>query len=72
VDGLLDGNSRVEREVRVFEDLPASAEPGTKLGEVVVRVDGELVGESPLVARKGYEEASLWDRVWYTASSLWK
>jgi serine-type D-Ala-D-Ala carboxypeptidase (penicillin-binding protein 5/6) len=71
VDGLVDGNSRVEREVRVFEDLPASAKPGTKLGEVVVRVDGERVGESPLVGRKGYEEASLWERVWYTASSLW-
>ena len=72
VDGLLDGNSRVERGVRVFEDLPASARPGTKLGEVEVRVDGERVGESPLVARRGYEEASLWERVWYIASSLWK
>jgi D-alanyl-D-alanine carboxypeptidase (penicillin-binding protein 5/6) len=72
VDGLVDGNSRVERGVRVFEDLPASAKPGTKLGEIVVRVDGVRAGESPLVARKGYEEASLWERVWYTASSLWK
>jgi D-alanyl-D-alanine carboxypeptidase (penicillin-binding protein 5/6) len=70
VDGLLDGNSRVERGVRVFEDLPASARPGTKLGEVVVRVDGERVGESPLVARKGYEEASLWERVWYTVGGI--
>jgi len=72
VDGLVDGNSRVECGVRVFEDLPASARPGTKRGEVVVRVDGERVGESPLVARNGYEEASLWERVWYTVSSLWK
>ena len=70
VDGLVDGNSRVGREVRVFEDLPASAGSGTKLGEVVVRVDGERVGESPLVASKGYEEASLWERVWYTVGGI--
>ena len=70
VDGLVDGNSRVGREVRVFEDLPASARPGTKFGEVVVRVDGERVGESPLVASKGYEEASLWERVWYTVGGI--
>ena len=70
VDGLVDGNSRVEREARVFEDLPASARAGTKLGEVVVEVDGERVGESPLVARKGYEKASLWERVWYTVVGI--
>ena len=71
VDGLLDGTSDVEREVRVFENLPGSARPGIKLGEVVVRVDGERVGESALVARRGYDEASLWEQVWYTASRLW-
>jgi D-alanyl-D-alanine carboxypeptidase (penicillin-binding protein 5/6) len=71
VDGLVDGTPDVEREVRVLEDLPGSARPGTKLGAVVVRVDGERVGESALVARGGYDEASLWERVWYTASSLW-
>ena len=70
VDGLVDGNARVEREARVFEDLPASARAGTKLGEVVVEVDGERVGESPLVARKGYEKASLWERVWYTVVGI--
>ena len=69
--GLVDGDSDVACEVRVFEDLPGSAEAGAKLGEIVVRVDGERVGESPLVARKGYDEASLWERMWYTASSLW-
>jgi serine-type D-Ala-D-Ala carboxypeptidase (penicillin-binding protein 5/6) len=66
----VDGDSKVEREPRVAEDLPASARPGTKLGEVVVKVDGERVGESPLVARKGYEEASLWQRVWYTVGGI--
>jgi D-alanyl-D-alanine carboxypeptidase (penicillin-binding protein 5/6) len=70
VDGLVDSNSGVEREARVLEDLPGSARPGTKLGEVVVRVDGQRVGESPLVARKGYDEASLWELVWYTVGGI--
>jgi serine-type D-Ala-D-Ala carboxypeptidase (penicillin-binding protein 5/6) len=70
VDGLVDASSRVEREVRVMEELPVSARPGTKLGEVVVKVDGERVGESPLVASKSYDEASLGERVWYTVGGL--
>jgi serine-type D-Ala-D-Ala carboxypeptidase (penicillin-binding protein 5/6) len=70
VAGLVDGNPDVEREVRVMEELPDSARPGTKLGEVVVSVDGERVGESPLVARRGYDEPSLWERVWYTVGGI--
>ncbi len=72
VDGLVDGDSDVAREARVFEDLPGSAEAGAKLGEIVVMVDGERVGESPLVARRGYDAASLWERVWYTVQGVWK
>jgi serine-type D-Ala-D-Ala carboxypeptidase (penicillin-binding protein 5/6) len=70
VDGLVDGSSDVERETTVIKDLPGSARPGTKLGEVVVKVDGERVGESPLVVRRGYDEASLWERVWYTVGGI--
>jgi D-alanyl-D-alanine carboxypeptidase (penicillin-binding protein 5/6) len=70
VDGLVDGSAEVEREAEVMKDLPGSARPGTRLGEVVVKVDGERVGESPLVARKGYDEASLWERVWYTVGGI--
>jgi D-alanyl-D-alanine carboxypeptidase len=70
VDALVDWNFDVEREPRVMEELPGSARPGTKLGEVIVRVDGERVGESPLVARRGYDEASLWERVWYTVGGI--
>lgn len=55
VDGHVDGSSDVERETTVIKDLPGSARPGTKFGEVVVKVDGERVGESPLVVRRGYE-----------------
>jgi D-alanyl-D-alanine carboxypeptidase (penicillin-binding protein 5/6) len=70
VAGLVDGYPDVEREVKVMEELPDSARPGTKLGEVVVSVDGERVGESPLVARRGYDEPSLWERVWYTVGGI--
>ena len=72
VPGLVDADSNVEREVRVMEELPRSARPGTRLGEIVVEVDGEKVGESALVAGEGYEKASIGERMWYTASGLWK
>lgn len=72
VAGLVDGDPRVERQVRVMEELPASAEPGTRLGEIVVEVDGKRVGQSALVAERGYEEASIGERVWYTASGVWR
>ena len=70
VEGLVDASPKVEREVSVVEEPPATARPGTRLGEVVVSVDGEKVGQSPLVARRGYEEASLWERVWYTVDGV--
>ena len=70
VEGLVDASPEVVREVRIMRDPPDSARPGTRLGEVVVKVDGEAVGESPLVARRGYREASLWERVWYTVGGV--
>lgn len=72
VEGLVDGGSEVEREVDVMKKLPPSAKPGTRLGKVVAKVDGERVGESPLVARTGYEKASLGERVWYTVEGLFE
>ena len=70
VEGLVDASPEVEREIRLAENPPPSARPGTPLGEVVVRVDGEVVGGSPLVARRGYDEASVWERVWYTVGGV--
>ena len=70
VEGLVDASPEVEREITVAGDPPPSASPGTRLGEVVVKVDGRVVGASPLVARRGYEEASLWERVWYTVGGV--
>jgi serine-type D-Ala-D-Ala carboxypeptidase (penicillin-binding protein 5/6) len=72
VDGLVDANSEVQRNVRLMKEPPGSARPGTKLGEVVVEVDGERVGESALVASRGYDEASLGERVWYTVEGLFQ
>jgi serine-type D-Ala-D-Ala carboxypeptidase (penicillin-binding protein 5/6) len=72
VEGLIDKSPEVQRETKVFEELPESAKHGTTLGEIVVKVDGERVGESPLVASRGYDGASLWERVWFAASSFWK
>ena len=70
VEGLVDASPSVELETRLREELPDFARPGTKLGEVVVRVDGEKVGETALVARRGYEEASSLERVWYTVEGI--
>ena len=70
VEGLVDASLEVEREITVTKNPPDSARAGTRLGEVVVKVDGRVVGESPLVARRGYEEASLWQRVWYTVGGV--
>ena len=72
VEGLVDASPEVERETRVIEDPPESARSGTRLGEVVVKVDGRAIGESPLVARRGYSEASLWERVWYTVGGVFE
>src|ERR671917_951827 len=76
VTGLVDSNSEVERRITVREELPPSASAGEELGEVEVLVDGQRVGESPLVAQEGYEEASLWRKASYTVgrflSSVWE
>ena len=70
VMGVVDAASEVERRITTEEELPPSAEAGEELGEVEVLVNGQRVGESALVAQEGYEEASLWDRISYTAGSL--
>jgi serine-type D-Ala-D-Ala carboxypeptidase (penicillin-binding protein 5/6) len=62
-------SSEVERRVRT-EELPPEAEAGQELGEVEVLVGGQSVGRSALVAQEGYEEASLWNRAWYSVRSM--
>ena len=70
VTSVVGADSEVERRVTTEEELPPSAAAGEELGEIEVLVDGQRVGESPLVAQEGYEEASLWDRISYTAGDL--
>jgi D-alanyl-D-alanine carboxypeptidase (penicillin-binding protein 5/6) len=59
----------VERRVTVKE-APPSAKAGQDLGTVEVLIDGESVGTSPLLTKRGYEEASLWQKTRYRASGL--
>ena len=65
---------KVERRIKEAK-LPPAARAGQRLGAVEVLVDGQSLGSSPLVAEKGYEEASLWDRARYAmmwpARRLW-
>jgi serine-type D-Ala-D-Ala carboxypeptidase (penicillin-binding protein 5/6) len=70
VTGPVDPNfEEVERKVTT-EELPPEAEAGQVLGEVEVFVGGQSVGRSALVAQEGYQEASLWDRTWYSVREI--
>jgi D-alanyl-D-alanine carboxypeptidase (penicillin-binding protein 5/6) len=69
VSALAGPGLKVERRT-TNEEAPPSAETGLKLGTVTVSVDGRSVGSSPLVVQKGYEEASLWQKVTYWAGGL--
>jgi D-alanyl-D-alanine carboxypeptidase (penicillin-binding protein 5/6) len=54
---------------------PAEVRAGQKLGTIEVFVDGQSMGTSPLVANRGYREASPWQRarraVAWPAERLW-
>jgi len=52
------------------EEAPPSADTGRKLGTVVVSVEGRKVGSSALVVQKGYDAASLWQKITYWAGGL--
>ncbi|CAN5888980.1 D-alanyl-D-alanine carboxypeptidase family protein [soil metagenome] len=54
------------------KELPPEAKAGQKLGNVEAFVNGQEVGQTPLVAKKGYEEASFWTKTWYRVTSLFK
>ena len=72
VDGLVDASPDVEREVELVDHPPLAARAGTRLGRVVVSVDGEKVGETALVAKRGYEKPSLGQRLWYTVGGIFE
>jgi len=69
VSALAGPGLEVERRT-TNNEAPPSAKTGTKLGTVAVSVEGRSVGSSPLIVQKGYEAASLWQRVTYWAGGL--
>jgi D-alanyl-D-alanine carboxypeptidase (penicillin-binding protein 5/6) len=71
VAGPVDAASEVELRTTAGE-LPESAQAGEELGEVEVFIEGRRVGATPLVAREGYEEASIFDRVWFWITGLFE
>ena len=72
VEGLVGAGEDVEQRVEVLGEMPPEARPGTRLGRVEAYVGGEKVGETGLVAAEGYEEASVFRKVWYTAGGLFE
>jgi D-alanyl-D-alanine carboxypeptidase (penicillin-binding protein 5/6) len=72
VAGLVNARPDVEREVEFVDYPPLSARAGTALGRVVVSVHGEKIGETALVAKRGYEKPSLGQRLWYTVGGIFE
>jgi serine-type D-Ala-D-Ala carboxypeptidase (penicillin-binding protein 5/6) len=69
VTALAGPGLNVERR-STHEEAPPSADTGRKLGTVVVSVEGRKVGSSALVVQKGYDAASLWQKITYWAGGL--
>jgi D-alanyl-D-alanine carboxypeptidase len=67
--GLADPGLETERRITEKEPPPA-ARAGQQLGTVELLVDGQSIGSTPLVAQKGYEEASLWQKIKYWVGGL--
>src|ERR671911_1941861 len=67
VPGLVGPGLEVERRTTTREP-PPEARTGQELGTIEVLVDGQSVGTSPLVTERGYEEASLWQKIRYWSS----
>ena len=69
VSGISGPGVNVERKVET-EKPPDSAKAGQKLGKVEVLANGRSVGTTPLVAKTGYEKASIWAKGWYWVRGL--
>jgi D-alanyl-D-alanine carboxypeptidase len=61
ISSTVEDGAEVERRVRGGE-LPPSAKKGDEVGQLEAIVDGESVGTTALLASKGYEEASFWQK----------
>ena len=71
VVGIAGPGLEVENKVNTGE-LPVEAEAGQELGTVETLVNGQKIGQSPLVAENGYEEASFWTKTWYRIRSVFE
>ena len=71
VVGIAGPGVEVENRVNTGE-LPDAAEAGQELGTVETLVNGQRIGQSPLVAENGYEEASFWTKTWYRIRSIFE
>jgi len=69
VSALSGPGLKVERQAN-HKEAPPSAKSGRELGTVKVSVEGNSAGSSPLIVKKGYEAASLWQKVTYWAGGL--
>lgn len=50
----------VKKEIKQKEDIQAPVKKGTELGTLVLRKDGKVLAESPLVAEKDMDKAGMW------------
>ena len=71
VSGLSGPGVNVERKVET-KKAPDSAEAGQELGMVEVLANGQSVGSAPLIAKTGYEEASILAKGWYRVRGLFE
>ena len=67
VPALAGPGLEVERRT-TSQEPPPEARAGEELGTVEVLVDGQSVGSAPLITERGYEEASLWQKIRYWSS----
>ena len=67
--GLAGPDPETERRITENEPPPA-ARAGQQLGTVELLVDGQSIGSTPLVTQRGYEEASLWQKIKYWVGGL--
>ncbi|MFT0800383.1 D-alanyl-D-alanine carboxypeptidase family protein [Bacillus swezeyi] len=50
----------VKKEIKQKEDIHAPVKKGTELGTLVLKKDGKVLHESPLVAEKDMDQAGMW------------
>jgi len=60
-----DSHNQLKAEMTVNPDVTAPIQQGQTLGSVIVRMDGEVLLEKPLVALNNVEQAGFFKRLWH-------